>query len=224
MASRLRVGRRPKHLETKSLFALQLIKDGLVVLETVHTKVNTADMARSTLMHPRCEGWLGGETLGGVIHLVHSVERQWNAVERFVERFVCEITSRTFSKGRAEFALSRTCTDQGLAEPKTSLFFTQTIIFHGGTAILSSLFFVVKSGPLETFSEPCEDGPVVLVDLGLALACVSDGETAAVISRAGGGEGRRCPLFSIVVKSTPLTTGSALVASILAGSMCFRRK
>ena len=41
MASRLGVGRRSKHLETKSLFAQHLIKDGLVVLETVHTTVNT---------------------------------------------------------------------------------------------------------------------------------------------------------------------------------------
>ena len=71
--------------------------------------------------------------------------------------------------------------------PKHHFFFTQIIIFHGGTAILSSLFFVVKSGPLETFSEPCDDRPVVLVDLGLALACVSDGERAAVIYWAGRG-------------------------------------
>ena len=68
--------------------------------------------------------------------------------------------------------------------PKHHFFFTH----HGGTAILSSLFFVVKSGPLETFSEQCEDGLAVLVDLGLALACVSDGDdTAAVISWAGRG-------------------------------------
>ena len=39
MASKLGVGRRSKHLETKSLFAQHLIMVGLVVLETVHTKV-----------------------------------------------------------------------------------------------------------------------------------------------------------------------------------------
>ena len=43
-ASRLGVGMRSKHLETKSLFTQHLIEYGLVVLETVHTKVNTADM------------------------------------------------------------------------------------------------------------------------------------------------------------------------------------
>ena len=44
MVSRLGVGRRSKHLETKSLFAQHLIKYGLVGLERVHTKVNTADI------------------------------------------------------------------------------------------------------------------------------------------------------------------------------------
>ena len=49
MASRLGVSRRSKHLETKSLFAQHLIKDGLVVLEPVHTKVNTADIGTKYL-------------------------------------------------------------------------------------------------------------------------------------------------------------------------------
>ena len=49
MASRLGVGRRSKHLETKSLLAQHLIKDGLVTLETVHTKVNTADIGTKYL-------------------------------------------------------------------------------------------------------------------------------------------------------------------------------
>ena len=49
MASKLGVGRRSKHLETKSLFAQHLTKDGLVTLETVHTKVNTADIGTKYL-------------------------------------------------------------------------------------------------------------------------------------------------------------------------------
>ena len=54
MASRLGVGKRSKHLETKSLF-----KDGLVVLEPVHTKVNTADIGTKYLDAPTMRKLLG---------------------------------------------------------------------------------------------------------------------------------------------------------------------
>ena len=59
MASRLRVGRRSKHLETESLFAQHLIKDGLVVLESVHTKVNTADIGTKYLDAPTMKNLIG---------------------------------------------------------------------------------------------------------------------------------------------------------------------
>ena len=59
MASRLGVGRRSKHLETKSLFAQHLIKDGLVVLEPVHTKVNTADIGTKYLDAPTMRRLIG---------------------------------------------------------------------------------------------------------------------------------------------------------------------
>ena len=49
MASRLGVGRRSKHLETKSLFAQHLVKDGSMVLKLVHTKVSTADIGTKYL-------------------------------------------------------------------------------------------------------------------------------------------------------------------------------
>ena len=66
MASRLGVGRQSKHLETKSLFAQHLIKDGLVMLETVHMKVNTADISTKYLDAPtmrRLVGLLGARLL-----------------------------------------------------------------------------------------------------------------------------------------------------------------
>ena len=59
MASRLGVGRRSKNLETKSLFAQHLIKDGLVVLEPVHTKVNTADIGTKYLDAPTMRKLIG---------------------------------------------------------------------------------------------------------------------------------------------------------------------
>ena len=59
MASRLGVGRRSKHLETKSLFAQHLIKDGLVVLEPVHTKLNTADIGTKYLDAPTMRRLIG---------------------------------------------------------------------------------------------------------------------------------------------------------------------
>ena len=59
MASRLGVGRRSKHLETKSLFAQHLIKDGLVVLEPVHTKVKTADIGMKYLDAPTMTRLIG---------------------------------------------------------------------------------------------------------------------------------------------------------------------
>ena len=59
MASRLEVGRRSKHLVTKSLFAQHLIKDALVVLETVHTKVKTADIGTKYLDAPTMRRMMG---------------------------------------------------------------------------------------------------------------------------------------------------------------------
>ena len=59
MASRLGVGRRSKHLETKSLFAQHLIKDGLVMLEAVHTKVDTADNVTKYLGTPTMRMLIG---------------------------------------------------------------------------------------------------------------------------------------------------------------------
>ena len=59
MASRLGVGKRSKHLETKSLFAQHLIKDGLVVLEPVHAKVNTADIGTKYLDAPTMRKLIG---------------------------------------------------------------------------------------------------------------------------------------------------------------------
>ena len=51
MASRFGVGRRSKHLETKSLFAQNLIKDGL--------KVNTADIGTKYLDAPTMRKLIG---------------------------------------------------------------------------------------------------------------------------------------------------------------------
>ena len=59
MASRLGVGKRSMHLETKSLFAQHLIKDGLVVLEPVHTKVKTADIGMKYLDAPTMRRLIG---------------------------------------------------------------------------------------------------------------------------------------------------------------------
>ena len=59
MASSLGVGRRSMHLETKSLFAQHLIKDGLVVLEPVHTKVKTADIGMKYLDAPTMRRLIG---------------------------------------------------------------------------------------------------------------------------------------------------------------------
>ena len=58
-ASRLGVGRRSKHLETKSLFAQHLIKDGLVVLEPLHTKVNTVDIGTKYVDAPTMRRLIG---------------------------------------------------------------------------------------------------------------------------------------------------------------------
>ena len=59
MASRPGVGRRSKHFETKSLFAQHLIKDGLVVLEPVHTKLNTADIGTKCFDAPTMRKLIG---------------------------------------------------------------------------------------------------------------------------------------------------------------------
>ena len=59
MASRLGVGRRSKNLKTKSLLPQHVIKDGLVVLETVQTKVNTADFDTKYLDVPTMRKLIG---------------------------------------------------------------------------------------------------------------------------------------------------------------------
>ena len=58
-ASRLGVGRRSNHLETKSLFAQHIIKNGLVMLETVHTKVYIADIGTKQLDAPTMRKLIG---------------------------------------------------------------------------------------------------------------------------------------------------------------------
>ena len=58
-ASRLGVGRRSKRLNAKSLFAQHTIKNGLVMLETVHTKVYTADIGTKQLDAPTMRKLIG---------------------------------------------------------------------------------------------------------------------------------------------------------------------
>ena len=48
-----------EHLETKSLFPQHLIMDGLVMLETVHTKVNTAVIDTKYLDAPTVRKLIG---------------------------------------------------------------------------------------------------------------------------------------------------------------------
>ena len=110
MASRLGVGRRSKHLETKSLFAQHVIKDGLVMLEAVHTKVNTADIGTKYLDAPTMRkliGMLGvrlltldGAEVARCESTLHAQSGDWYVFVRVAVVTAIVIVSTTWWNGR----------------------------------------------------------------------------------------------------------------------------